>query len=648
MPIRKNYLSQAPGMLNPLFDNTRPQYARAIFHELRKNIVYTGSSSNNFYFGDLVLEGKFYFELLKPANRVPNMGFVDITLPMFDDNSTFVFSSSKYPSEEVDGRFIGIAPNDYFSSVKDYLTGGVSINNEISASTVKNVMIAVDTIAGHAWVGIDGVWKDGLTPESGVPLITFTPNLQMRFYMKDMNTRCYIPSKADNCAYSIPNGFKFNEPVNIGTLTMHNNGLTKYDYTSYVSPYGFIRSDGNNSFVRSEESFTGKIYIEIPIHLLNTVYCGLCADKYDMSFIGYNLYSGDNTPHSSGDGYWNNDGTGFVIGIGYSNELQLNQQESIRYAVPNFTWTYYDVLMFALDTETGSFWIGKNGVWHDDPLSEPPTATVNAGLRWCIYTRGGDKTQANIIHSDSEMARYTPPTGFRLPGDDNTVSGNIIDSAGSATVGKVSCHYLNLYNSKQYSSVETNILGEFTTVTPKEDALLICETSEGVLTKTITADHTDNVVFDYSASGGEPVDPTFKAMIRGNVEKLGLPYGAEIIGVSNTTPPKVVGSTVSDSVTGDYELDVAPFQGQVNVMAIPDYGIEFVTNTVLPVGTTIRPTVPNGFLYRITEDGTTGDTEPTWPTVENQVVTSGSVTMVTEYMLRPLVNSLLTPVIEPI
>lgn len=647
MPIRKNYLSQAPGMLNPIFDNTKPQYARTIFHDLRKNIVYTGGSSSNFYFGDLVLEGKFYFELLKPVNRVPDMGFVDITLPMFDDNSTFVFSSSKYPSEEVDGRFVGIAPNNYFSSVKDYLTGGVNFTSELSASSDDNIMIAVDTIAGHAWIGIDGVWKDGLTPESGVPLITFTPNLQMRFYMKDMNTRCYIPSKADNCAYPIPNGFKFNEPVNIGTLLLVNEGLTNYGYTGLSSHYGFIRSDGNACFMRTKESFVGKLYVELHVYD-NQRNFGFCADKYDMTSRGYSQYLGDNAPLVGGDGWYNDDGVGFVISTAYQGKLSLDQNTNVRYTVPDFTYGAYDTLMFALDTETGSFWIGKNGVWHDDPLSEPPTVTVNAGLRWCLFSRGGDRTYANIIHSDSEMARYTPPTGFRLPGDDNTVSGNIIDSAGSATVGKVSCHYLNLYNSKQYSSVETNILGEFTTVTPKEDALLICETSEGVLTKTITADHTGNVVFDYSASGGEPVDPTFKAMIRGNVEKLGLPYGAEIIGVSNTTPPKVVGSTVSDSVTGDYELDVAPFQGQVNVMAIPDYGIEFVTNTVLPVGTTIRPTVPNGFLYRITEDGTTGDTEPTWPTVENQVVTSGSVTMVTEYMLRPLVNSLLTPVIEPI
>ena len=113
-------------------------------------------------------------------------------------------------------------------------------------------------------------------------------------------------------------------------------------------------------------------------------------------------------------------------------------------------------------------------------------------------------------------------------------------------------------------------------------------------------------------------------------------------------PPTVVGTTASDSVTGDYELDVAPYQGQVNVMAIPDYGVEFTAGTQLPVDSIVRPTVPNGFLYRVTEAGTTGSTEPTWPTTENQVITSGGVTMITEYMLRPLVNSLLTPVIEPI
>lgn len=138
----------------------------------------------------------------------------------------------------------------------------------------------------------------------------------------------------------------------------------------------------------------------------------------------------------------------------------------------------------------------------------------------------------------------------------------------------------------------------------------------------------------------------FRAMIRGNVKKLGLPYGADIIGVSTLTPPTVVGTTTSNAETGDYELDVAPYQGQCNVMAVPNYGIQFIPDAVLPEGALVRPTTPNGYLYKVTVAGTSASTEPEWPTVENQLVVSGSVTMITEYMLRPLVNSLLTPVIE--
>lgn len=138
----------------------------------------------------------------------------------------------------------------------------------------------------------------------------------------------------------------------------------------------------------------------------------------------------------------------------------------------------------------------------------------------------------------------------------------------------------------------------------------------------------------------------FRAMIRGNVTRLSMPFGTGIIGISTEETPTVVGVTSSDSITGDYELDVAPYQGQCNVMAVPDYGREFSANTVFPLDTIIRPTTPNGYLYRITEAGELGAVEPDWPTTENQVITSGTVTMVTEIMLRPLVNSLITPVIE--
>lgn len=144
---------------------------------------------------------------------------------------------------------------------------------------------------------------------------------------------------------------------------------------------------------------------------------------------------------------------------------------------------------------------------------------------------------------------------------------------------------------------------------------------------------------------GLPLKP-FKAMIRGNVTKLGMPFGTKIIAVSTANPPTVVGTATSSPDTGDYEVDVAPYQGQCNVMAVPNYGIEFTADSTYPTGELIRPTTPNGYLYRVSEAGTAANTEPTWPTQENQVIVSGTVTMVTEIMLRPLVNSLLTPVIE--
>lgn len=203
-----------------------------------------------------------------------------------------------------------------------------------------------------------------------------------------------------------------------------------------------------------------------------------------------------------------------------------------------------------------------------------------------------------------------------------------------------------------FNSTTTDAVGSYEVNIPVDFQTYLVALATGFPSKVkdFTEEQTDPYTFQMGVDGGgvDP-DPTFKAMIRGNVQKLGVPFGAEIVGVSNAEPPAVVGTTTSDATTGDYELDVAPYTGQVNVMAIPDYGVEFTTNAVYPLGAIVRPTTPNGYLYEVTEAGTTDvNNEPTWPTQENQVVVSGTVTFVTRYMLRPLVNSLLTPVIEPL
>jgi len=48
-------------------------------------------------------------------------------------------------------------------------------------------------------------------------------------------------------------------------------------------------------------------------------------------------------------------------------------------------------------------------------------------------------------------------------------------------------------------------------------------------------------------------------------------------------------------------------------------------NAAAALGDPIRPTVRNGYVYECTTAGTTGSSEPAWPTTPGQTVTDGSV-----------------------
>lgn len=58
---------------------------------------------------------------------------------------------------------------------------------------------------------------------------------------------------------------------------------------------------------------------------------------------------------------------------------------------------------------------------------------------------------------------------------------------------------------------------------------------------------------------------------------------------------------------------------------LPSEDTEWEPATVYAVGDVIVPTVRNGHAYRVTDAGTSGATEPTWPTTEGGVVTLDGV-----------------------
>lgn len=63
-----------------------------------------------------------------------------------------------------------------------------------------------------------------------------------------------------------------------------------------------------------------------------------------------------------------------------------------------------------------------------------------------------------------------------------------------------------------------------------------------------------------------------------------------------------------------------------DVAATPATASGWVTTTAYALGDWVEPTTPNGFIYKATAAGTSGASEPTWPTTVGGTVVDGTVT----------------------
>lgn len=164
-------------------------------------------------------------------------------------------------------------------------------------------------------------------------------------------------------------------------------------------------------------------------------------------------------------------------------------------------------------------------------------------------------------------------------------------------------------------------------------------------------DESNNLIFPHiitQVTGDddtETEEPTSTNLISGNVKKLNLPFKANVVAVSIGVDPKVVGSSVSDEITGDYTIDVYPHVDEVLVYVAPDYGKSFSENLFVSTGQVIHPTIPNKNVYIAQNDGLLGDTEPAWGDTE---IINNEVTFLPSPLYRPLANGFVKPTIIPI
>jgi hypothetical protein len=132
-------------------------------------------------------------------------------------------------------------------------------------------------------------------------------------------------------------------------------------------------------------------------------------------------------------------------------------------------------------------------------------------------------------------------------------------------------------------------------------------------------------------SGGSGELKTFS----GSLTQDGQPVSRAVYALAiGGDVPKLLASTVSDAV-GNYSLQWNGYAGQILVTATDDYGVPFAAEALLGIGARVHPSAPNGYVYEVASAGTMGLTEPAWPAIAGESVTSGQVQLVAKPFFRP-------------
>lgn len=117
------------------------------------------------------------------------------------------------------------------------------------------------------------------------------------------------------------------------------------------------------------------------------------------------------------------------------------------------------------------------------------------------------------------------------------------------------------------------------------------------------------------------------------------PVDREIVGISRRAGEgwSLFGWSESAAADGAYQVQgsVQP-DADVFLLAIDRLGIEFEGQTLVQPDDLIRPSVPNGYVYRVVTGGELPATEPDWWTTGQQQV--GTATLEAREYLRPLAH----------
>lgn len=194
-------------------------------------------------------------------------------------------------------------------------------------------------------------------------------------------------------------------PVDIGSVWQLDTARRPPGYTLSDGNQTAVNTSGGTNYMRwvpSAEAILpsdGRRYWEV-----------LCAASGAASFDGYmgvvsaaqrEEFNTGNNPITLGSIAYRGNGT-----LWSSNTATAAQQLT---GLPTFGAG--DVLMFVLDPSTARLWIGRNGVWRDDPVSGAATWTAAQSTAFYPQVQGRNPGDGGTLRSQPSQFSYPVPPG---------------------------------------------------------------------------------------------------------------------------------------------------------------------------------------------------------------------------------------------
>jgi hypothetical protein len=199
-------------------------------------------------------------------------------------------------------------------------------------------------------------------------------------------------------------------PVDIGSI---------WELDTTRRPAGYTLSDGNQTAVNTSGGTNYQRWVPTAKAVLPSdgrrYWEVLCAPGGAATFDGYlgvvsaeqrEEFNAGNNPITMGSIGWRGNGT-----VWSSNTATSSQRLT---GLP--THGTGDVLMFVLDPANARLWIGKNGIWHSDPVSGAATWTAGGSTAFYPQIQGRNSGDGGTLRSLPSQFSYPVPPEVRALG----------------------------------------------------------------------------------------------------------------------------------------------------------------------------------------------------------------------------------------